>query len=163
MSPTVAGLRKALFLLVPAMMALGLDQLTKSLVRAQMPIGQSIPVVPGFFNFTHVINKGGAWSVLNGHVSLLALISIAVSLGILVYVWRKPDMTRWTTGALGILLGGTLGNFFDRLVFGQVTDFLDFYVGSSHFPTFNVADTAINVGVALLLLGSFDEKESPTP
>src|SRR5688500_11709728 len=98
------------------MLALGLDQLTKSLVRAQMPVGHSIPVLPGFFNLTHVVNKGGAWSVLNGQVGLLALISIAVSVGIGVYVWRKPAMSRWQTAALGILLGGTLGNFFDRFV-----------------------------------------------
>lgn len=160
MEDQLTGGRKALLFLLPAAVALALDQLTKSLVRAQLPLAQPLPVVPGFFNLTHVTNKGGAWSVLHGHVSLLALFSALVAVGIAVYVWRDPSLDRWRVLALGILLGGTLGNLADRVIFGQVTDFLDVFWGVHHFPTFNVADICINLGVAWLLLGTLREKES---
>ncbi|MFN3429054.1 MAG: signal peptidase II [Candidatus Sericytochromatia bacterium] len=125
------------------------DQATKHLIRERLAIAQDWPVFPGF-TLTHVTNQGGALSLLHGHVGLLSAVSMAVIAGLVIVERRRKRLPRWQTAALGILLGGTVGNLVDRLVFGRVTDFLDVYVGEWHFPTFNVADIAINAGVAIL-------------
>lgn len=136
-----------------AIAVVALDQLTKALVRAHFAIGQHLDLTP-FFSLFHVINRGGAFSLLYGRVGLLALVAAGVAVGIVVYERRHPAMPRWQAFAVGILLGGTVGNLVDRLVFGQVTDFLDFHLGPHRWPTFNVADVAINLGVLALILGS---------
>jgi signal peptidase II len=136
-----------------AVAVLALDQLTKQLVRAGLPLGSTVAVTP-WFNLRHVINRGGAFSLLYGHVWLLALVAGAVTIGLVAYERRHPGMPAWRAAALGILLAGTLGNLVDRLVFGQVTDFLDLHLAESHWPTFNVADIAINLGVAALIVAT---------
>jgi signal peptidase II len=138
---------------ITALLCLGLDQATKTVVRAQLPIGKPLDVTP-FFSLFHVINRGGAFSLLYGRVGFLALVAIAVVVGIIVYERRHPAMPKWQASALGILLGGTFGNLVDRLVFGEVTDFLDFHLGPHRWPTFNVADVCINLGVLTLILGT---------
>lgn len=151
MARQVSGWKKAIALYGPAIAILALDQGTKHLVRDRIAIGQSFPILP-HFNLHHVINKGGAFSVLYGNVGLLAAISVAVSLALIIYERRKRTLPIGQALALGILLGGTVGNLVDRVVRGQVTDFLDVFVDTYHWPTFNVADIAINLGVGLLLL-----------
>jgi signal peptidase II len=136
-----------------AIACLAVDQFTKTFIRAQLAIGQHVVVTP-FFSLMHVINRGGALSLLYGQRDLLALVGFVVALGVLIYEGRHPAMPRWQATALGILLGGTVGNMVDRLLFGQVTDFLDFHLGPYRWPTFNVADICINVGVAALIIGS---------
>lgn len=136
-----------------AIAVLALDQLTKALIRGHFAIGQHLDLAP-FFSLFHVINRGGAFSLLYGRVGLLALVALGVAAGIVVYERQHPAMPRWQALAVGILLGGTVGNLVDRLVFGQVTDFLDFHLGPHRWPTFNVADVAINLGVLALILGS---------
>jgi signal peptidase II len=145
-----------------ALAVLALDQLTKQLVRTGIPLGQRVAVMPGF-DLHHVINRGGAFSLLYGHVWLLALVAAGVTVGLVLYERRHPGMAAWRAAALGILLAGTLGNLVDRLVFGQVTDFLDVYLGDRHWPTFNVADIAINLGVAALIVATaLTPTEEPT-
>jgi signal peptidase II len=159
-APPLIGTPKLAWVFGLAAGGLVLDQLTKHLVRLQMAIGQVTAVAPGF-NLRHVINKGGAFSLLYGNVWLLAAVSALVTIGIAVYAYRQPTLARWQAVGLGILLAGTLGNLIDRVVRGQVTDFLDLYVGAHHWPTFNVADICINVGVALLILASFTAAPAP--
>ena len=154
MTQTLSGSRKAAWLYGLALTCLLVDQATKQAVRATLDLGQSIPVAPGF-NLTHVVNQGAAFSLLHGQVGLLVVVSLVVTLGLVVYERRRPTMSPWQTASLGILLGGTVGNLIDRVVFGQVTDFLDVYVGAHHWPTFNVADICINLGVASLLIWSY--------
>lgn len=154
MAASLHGRHKLAWLYGLSAGSLALDQLTKTLVRASMAIGETHAVVPGFFNLRHVINLGGAFSLLHGQVWLLAAVSLAVVIGIVAYERRRGAMPRWQTVGLGILLGGTLGNLIDRVARGQVTDFLDVYVGAYHWPTFNVADICINVGVGLLVIGT---------
>ena len=141
-----------------------LDQATKRWIVDDFYYGESLPVISGFFDLTHVRNPGGAFSMFSGGdpgdrlAFFLAAGAIAVAL-LLVFYWRLPA-SDWVSGAaLGGILGGALGNLTDRIVYGEVIDWLDFYIGSYAWPTFNVADSCIVVGVCVLILEVFLDPE----
>ena len=132
-----------------------LDQLAKQLARSLLARGQSVEVIPGFFNLTLVFNQGAAWGMLSG----FRYGFIALALAMLAFIALRHDAI-FGTGRLGsaasiLLCGGIVGNLIDRIAAGRVTDFLDFWHGSYHFPCFNIADSAICIGVALFFLVSF--------
>ena len=134
-----------------------LDQITKQLVLSSIPLYHSISVIPGFFNFTHVRNPGGAFGFMaSGSVELRNFIFIGVSIiamGLIVFFYRStPKTHRALAASLAMIFGGAVGNFVDRLRFGEVVDFLDVYLGSYHWPAFNVADSAITVGITIFLV-----------
>ncbi|MFZ0726627.1 MAG: signal peptidase II [Desulfobacterales bacterium] len=134
-----------------------LDQFTKILVVRSLPLYHSMAVIPGFFDLTHVQNPGGAFGFLAGSDSRLrAVVFLFVSLVavglILWFYFKSPSTHPWLSGAFAMIFGGAVGNLIDRLRFGKVTDFLDFYVGRLHWPAFNVADSAITVGIGIFLL-----------
>jgi signal peptidase II len=129
-----------------------LDQVTKALVLAHLPLGQSVPVIPGFFDITHVHNPGGAFGFLAGMTPLArSWLFIAVSLLaaglILCFYWQTPRGQRVLEVGLTLVFGGAVGNLIDRIRFGVVVDFIDVYLGDLHWPAFNVADSAITIGV----------------
>lgn len=131
------------------------DQAVKYLIRVVLPLGASVPVIDNFFNITHVRNPGAAWGVLGGFNTWLTFLSIAML--ILLVIFRRAfiggvNLSRW---ALGCMLGGIVGNMIDRIRLTFVVDFLDFHFGSHHFPAFNIADSAICVGVGLYMLAMF--------
>lgn len=131
-----------------------LDQATKAWVLGNLPLGGSIPVLPGFFDLTHVHNPGGAFGFLAGmSAEIRSLLFVAVSLlatGLILYFyWQTPIRQRFLAVGISLLFGGAVGNLVDRLRFGIVVDFLDFYAGSLHWPAFNVADSAITIGVVI--------------
>jgi signal peptidase II len=133
------------------------DQVTKALVVRTMRLGQSIPVVPGFFDLTFVLNPGAAFSLFATlperiRVPFFIVVSVAAIVLIAVYRARHLRGHRLATVSLGLILGGAVGNLIDRVRFGVVVDFLDVHVYQYHWPVFNVADSAISVGVGLLLL-----------
>ena len=133
-----------------------LDQLTKWLVLANMPLHRSIAVIPGFFNLTHIHNPGGAFGFMAtgspGLRNLLFLGVATVAMGLIVYFYRStPRNYPFLAAALALIFGGAVGNIIDRLRFGVVVDFLDFYVGAYHWPAFNVADSAITVGITIFI------------
>jgi signal peptidase II len=143
-----------------ALMVLLLDQATKFWVASVLPMWTSKTIIPGFFNLVHVLNKGAAFGFLNEldvfwrpyfflGVTALALVLI---LHLLRTVPRE-DKVLFT--ALGLILGGALGNLLDRIRLGEVVDFLDFYIGNYHWPAFNVADIAISIGSVLLLVSVY--------
>ena len=143
-----------------------LDQLTKWLVLANMPLHRSIAIIPGFFNLTHIHNPGGAFGFMAtgspGLRNLLFLGVATVAMVLIVYFYRStPRNYPFLAGALALIFGGAVGNIIDRLRFGVVVDFLDFYVGAYHWPAFNVADSAITVGITIfighVLLGKMPE------
>jgi signal peptidase II len=148
--------------LVIAIFITVLDQVTKEWVRAHFAtVGDVIPVIPGFFNLTYVQNTGAAWGIFSGHNHWLSLFSI-IMLFVMVVFRRSFLNDTWDHRiALGLMIGGILGNFFDRVRLEFVTDFLDFYVGSSHWPSFNVADSAICVGVGIYILSAFWAQKHP--
>src|SRR5436309_12750673 len=141
-----------------------LDRMTKSIIEAHVSVLDTHTVIPGFFDIVHARNRGAAFSMFADStspwrpffligLSLAALILVA---GILRHASRldKP-----TAIGLSLILGGALGNVFDRIVSGAVTDFLDFYVGEMHWPAFNVADSAIVIGSGLLLISLLRPKQ----
>jgi signal peptidase II len=141
-----------------------LDRVTKLLVIRNIALDDAVSVVPGLFRLTHLENPGAAFSLLADSPSifktvLLIVISMAALVVVGVLLWMRRSAFNATTVALSLILGGALGNLWDRLSDGKVTDFLDFYVGIHHWPPFNVADSAIVVG-ALLLMWRMLRKET---
>lgn len=132
-----------------------LDQLTKWLVRVEFPLGHSIPVIPGLFNLTYVRNTGAAWGIMGGLNGWLAVLSIVML--VVIVVFRRSFLSDVPVHrmALGCMVGGIVGNLLDRVRLDYVVDFLDFHAAGHHFPAFNVADSAICVGVGLYVLSSF--------
>lgn len=136
-----------------AAIVLILDQLTKLVITGNMIEFEDIPVISGFFHITYVRNTGMAWSLLSGKQFFLSLMA-AIAIGVMIYYlkYKKPD--RLTVVALGLMIGGAAGNLIDRLVLNYVRDFLNFYIFGYDFPVFNVADCALCIGVAILILAS---------
>ena len=133
-----------------------LDQVTKILVLRHMPLHDSIAIIPGFFSLTHVHNPGGAFGFMAQHSSPLRhwlfLLAAFFALGMILYFYHQTPRTHPFFGfALALIFGGAIGNLIDRLRFGEVVDFLDVYIGYMHWPTFNVADSAVTVGVVVFL------------
>jgi signal peptidase II len=132
-----------------------LDRVTKSVVAASIPFGTEVPVIGHLVGIANVRNSGAAFGLVPAAAGIFLIASVAVAIGLVVYVARTP--TNLPAGAvLGLILGGTIGNGFDRLVFGTVTDFVNFHF----FPVFNVADSAITIGV-VALIASYVLRKSP--
>jgi signal peptidase II len=134
-----------------------LDRVTKWAIVQTITLDDAINVIPGLFRLTHLENTGAAFSLFADSTSpFKTMLLIAFSLGALAVVsfllWKERTIFNAGTLALSLILGGAVGNLWDRLVDGKVTDFLDFYIGIHHWPPFNIADSAIVVGALLLLL-----------
>ncbi|ASS65937.1 signal peptidase II [Paenibacillus sp. D51F] len=139
-----------------ALVVIVLDQLSKWVISSRLELYEQLKVIGNFFVITSIRNTGAAFSILEGKRAFFLLITLAVAAGIMWYIHqsRKSGRTLLLT-ALGLVLGGALGNFIDRLLYGHVVDFLSFNFGSYSFPVFNLADTAITIGVGLIILDTF--------
>ena len=137
-----------------------LDQLTKHWIRSVYTYGDSDPVIRGFFNLVYVRNDGAAWNMLSGHSIILILVSIVVLILLLIY--RRSFLKEQFSHRilLGLMIGGIIGNLIDRIRFGWVTDFLDFHIGTYHWPSFNVADSAICIAVTLYIITNVLEERA---
>jgi signal peptidase II len=136
---------------------LALDRITKWLIESRVSFLDSYSVIPGFFEIVHSQNRGVAFGMFNDSTSewrtlLLVIGSIAAVVVISGMLWKAERLDRKTVWGCALILGGAAGNLLDRLLWGQVTDFLLFHVGEYQWPTFNVADSAIVIGSGLLLL-----------
>jgi signal peptidase II len=136
------------------------DQVAKAVIQQKYALWATDPVIPGFFNLAHVLNKGAAFGFLNNPDSnwqtwfFLAVTFAAV--GFIYYLLVTADRgDRFFIWGLGLILGGALGNLIDRMRTGFVVDFLDFYMGEHHWPAFNVADIAITCGAFCVLLSMY--------
>ena len=146
--------RKYIIFLIIGAGILLIDQVTKEFVTQRLALHENVEVIPGFFDFTYVRNTGGAFGILAGKASHLRtglfLTISCVALGIILYLYASiPPGKPWLGAGLAMTFGGALGNLVDRLRFGEVVDFLDFHIGTLHWPAFNVADSAISVGIAI--------------
>jgi signal peptidase II len=139
--------RRDLLFFSTAAAALALDQVTKHVVRATLERGDSFPE-SWPVRFVHVTNTGAAFGILQEQNAFLAVTTVIGVAAILVYYWYPPFEHAIMTAAVGMILGGAIGNLSDRLRLGEVTDFIDF----PHYPAFNVADSSIVVGVAALVI-----------
>jgi len=145
------------------------DQLSKAWISATLPFPTydpsdgAITVIDGFFYITHVGNTGAAWSLFAGQTTMLALLAVITLGGI--YYWRSALelKKRPIQFAFGLLCGGIIGNLVDRVIHGHVIDFFDFHFGDYIYPTFNIADAGICVGVIIYLIYSFRQPAPPEP
>jgi signal peptidase II len=149
--------RKYLFLLLIAGAVIALDQATKAAILHSVPLFDSIPVIPGLFSITHIHNPGGAFGLLADQSPWIRkgvfLFMSSVAAVIVLYFYHKtPKSHPWLAVGLALIFGGAVGNLIDRFRFGKVVDFLDFYIGSAHWPAFNVADSAITCGVSIFII-----------
>lgn len=150
-----------------AIAAILLDRVTKVIIEMTLPSNDAITVIPGFFQITHVHNRGAAFGLFAESTSewrTAMLVGFStIALGVVAYLLWKSDHTLPSTAiGLSMILGGAIGNLWDRITRGQVTDFLHFYIGSHIWPDFNVADSCIVVG-AMLLMFEIVFAKSPTP
>jgi signal peptidase II len=151
--------------LLVSMAVLAADQGAKALVRALLPLHESLEVVPSLFSLTHVTNRGALFGILHDLAdpwrgALFTVVPLIAILLILHFQGRTSPEDRLAQSGLALILGGAAGNFLDRVRLGHVTDFLDVYVGPHHWPAFNIADSAICVGVGLLIADLLWPKQS---
>jgi signal peptidase II len=133
-----------------------LDRLTKIIVDRTMSLHQSIPIIDGLFSLTYVRNTGAAFGILSGsheafRLPFLILVSVLALGFVVVMLKRLRDQETGLITALAFIIGGALGNLVDRVLYGEVIDFLDFYWSHYHWPAFNLADSCITVGVLITL------------
>ena len=134
------------------------DQITKLIIRSQIMIGQSVPE-SGFFRLTHVRNTGSAFSLIKDQNILLTSIGILVLIILIIFIRQINTNRPYLIIAISLQIGGALGNLLDRLLLGSVVDFIDIGVsGVYRWPTFNIADSSIMIGMTLLILSLFFEK-----
>src|SRR5215471_5303023 len=131
------------------------DRWTKLLIQKRFELNESVSVIDGLFNITYVRNTGVAFGIFSSINSpaksiLLSLFTAIAAVLVVVYSIRSPVRNRLLQVALGFILGGALGNLYDRISYGYVVDFIEVYFRGYHWPSFNVADTAISTGVVLL-------------
>lgn len=161
-------MRKNLPYLVLAVVLVVLDQVSKNVVAAKVALDESVPVVKGFFKITRIHNKGAIFGTFSRTDSalvfaLLTAASLAALAFVVYYFFKTPASDRLLKIALTLIAAGALGNQFDRLVRGYVVDFLDLYVGSAHWPFFNVADSCISIGAVLMIATLFRRKPACSP
>src|SRR6266446_6756304 len=149
-----------------AAIVFALDRLTKQMIEARVSVFDTHTVIPGFFDIVHARNRGAAFSMFADSTSpwrpfFLIGLSLAALILVAGILRNAARLDRPTAIGLSLILGGALGNVFDRIVSGAVTDFLDFYIGDLHWPAFNLADSAIVIGCGLLLISLLRPKQQP--
>lgn len=159
------AMRKYQFLI--AVLVVLADRLSKWAVARTIPLHDSIPVFPGLFSLTHVQNRGAAFGLFDDSpnewkITVLVLFSVLALIVVGAMLWKNGHALNSTGVGLSLVLGGAIGNLWDRLANKHVIDFLDFYLGSYHWPAFNVADSAIVVG-AVLLVADILFSKNPQP
>ena len=152
-----------------SLVLVALDQITKMFVMHTMHLHESIPIIDGFFNLTYIRNPGAAFGIFattNSAFRLIFFVGTSIfALGLLGTIFYRlhPDDV-WGQLTVSSIFGGAIGNLIDRLRYGEVIDFLDFHIGGYHWPAFNIADSAISIGVvSLLIIFALDKKKEDPP
>lgn len=148
---------KYIKLAIVAGLIIVVDQITKVLISNFMPEHQSVSVIPGLFNITHIRNPGGAFGLLAEASpflrNLMFLFISSLAVGLIFWFYKKtPPSHPILASGFALIFGGAIGNLIDRIRFGKVVDFLDFFVGNLHWPAFNIADSAISIGIGIFAL-----------
>jgi signal peptidase II len=147
---------KTIRLVIIAGLVVLADQIAKALIIKNLPLHKSMPVIPGIFDFTHILNPGGAFGLMaNMSVAVRTVVFLFISslaVGLILYFYIKtPREYVFLGSGFALIFGGAIGNLIDRVRFGVVVDFLDFYLGKHHWPAFNIADSAITVGIIIFI------------
>jgi signal peptidase II len=148
--------RRRLEIWLPILIVI-VDQITKAMVRSAVPLHTSVTIVPGLVDFTHVRNTGAAFGILNladfpFKSLVIAFVATAALVGVGIYAMSLAHHQLAARIGLALIIGGAAGNLIDRVLFGSVVDFVDVYWRTYHFWAFNVADSAITVGVGIMIL-----------
>ena len=156
MDKAAAGAMRRLEIWLP-LVILVLDQVTKELIRRTLPLHESITVIPGVFDLTHVRNTGAAFGIMDAadfpfKTVIIVLIATAGLVGVAIYSASLARQQLTARVGLALIIGGAAGNLIDRVFVGYVVDFVDVYWRDHHFWAFNVADSAITIGVAIMIL-----------
>lgn len=149
-----------MFYYLIALLVIALDQLTKWMIVKKMEYGESIEIIENLLYITSHRNRGAAWGILQGQMWFFYIITIAVIIGIVYYIQKMAKESILLGVALGLMLGGAIGNFIDRVARQEVVDFVHTYIFSYSFPVFNVADAALSIGVGLLVIHMFLEEKN---
>lgn len=150
-APRTQGSTDLLALGLTALAVLIVDQLTKAVVVATIPVRESVPVIDGLVILWHVQNRGAAFNLFQGAAPLFYVVTLA-AIGMIAYFHRAlAGRGRWLQVLLGVILGGTLGNLIDRLRLGYVTDFVSVGIGDLRWPSFNVGDASLVMGILILV------------
>jgi|SRR5690625_3025113 len=144
---------------VLAVIVIAIDQLTKWVVIKQMELYEQIPVIADFFYITSHRNKGAAWGILQDQMLFFYIITVIVTVGVVYYMEKYTKGNILLSISLSLILGGAIGNFIDRLFRKEVVDFLDFIIFGYDFPIFNVADSALVIGVILVFIATIVEEK----
>ncbi len=144
-----------MLVIVISLIVFVVDLVTKYIIQNQ-PTLQNVEIIKGFFSLTYAENTGMAWSLLSGKQAFLSIVS-AIVIGVMVYYVVAKNLDKLTRISLALMIGGAAGNLFDRLFLGYVRDFLDFIIFGYDFPIFNVADSALTIGVILLMIATLKE------
>ncbi|UQD51640.1 signal peptidase II [Bacillus methanolicus] len=147
-----------MFYYIIALFVILLDQLTKWLIVKKMVYGESIEIIKNFLYITSHRNRGAAWGILQGQMWLFYAITVIVIVGIVYYIQKAAKGKLLLGVSLGLMLGGAIGNFIDRVFRKEVVDFIHTYIFSYNFPIFNIADSALVIGVILLMLQMLREE-----
>ncbi|MDP9742022.1 UNVERIFIED_ORG: signal peptidase II [Bacillus sp. B2I3] len=149
-----------MFYYLIALLVIALDQLTKWMIVKKMEYGESIEIIENLLYITSHRNRGAAWGILQGQMWFFYIITIAVIIGLVYYIQKMAKQSILLGVALGLMLGGAIGNFIDRVARQEVVDFVHTYIFSYSFPVFNVADAALSIGVGLLVIHMFLEEKN---
>ncbi|MFZ5453278.1 MAG: signal peptidase II [Thermodesulfobacteriota bacterium] len=150
-------MKRKLFILLPILLVgVVLDLVTKQLILEYLPLGSQIPVIKGFFNVVHIHNRGAAFGLMGSwsldFVRVFFVCTTGIVLLVVAYLWwRLPGDQGLAALGYSLIMAGALGNLVDRVRFGEVVDFLDFYWGHYHWPAFNVADSLVCLGAGVLV------------
>ncbi len=147
------------------LLIVGIDQLTKKIVRVTLPLHDSVTIIPGLVDFTHVRNTGAAFGILNTadfpfKTVVIALIATAALVGVGMYAASLAHHQLVARIGLALIIGGAAGNLLDRIIVGSVVDFVDVYWRNWHFWAFNVADAAISIGVGIMILDMLGDRKA---
>lgn len=146
------------FYYIIALFVIVLDQWTKWLIVKKLELGESIRVIQDFFYITSHRNRGAAWGILQGQMWFFYIITVIVIIGIIYYI-QKETKGKWKLGvSLGLMLGGAIGNFIDRVFRKEVVDFINTFVLGYDFPVFNIADSSLVIGVILMMIQMLQEE-----
>ncbi|WAA13664.1 signal peptidase II [Fervidibacillus halotolerans] len=144
---------------VVSLIVILLDQFTKWLIVSKLELYESFSVIDGFLYITSHRNKGAAWGILEGQMWFFYLITVFVIVFLVYYIQKHGKEKRFFSFSLALILGGAIGNFIDRIFRKEVVDFIDVYIFSYDYPIFNVADSALVIGVGLLIIQMIMEEK----
>lgn len=146
--------------LIVAIAILIIDQVTKRIIATTMNIGDSYEVIPNFLNITSHRNNGAAWGILSGKMGFFYIITIVILIVLVLFYIKEAKYNLFMQVAISLLFAGALGNFIDRLVNGEVVDFVDTIIFGYDFPIFNVADSSLTIGVLFIIIALLKDANS---